>query len=165
MSKNEPRSHAKHHLDHQIEEVRHDPYLQRDKPKEPALCPECGLVFHKGRWQRSAKPAGANMHLCPACHRIQDRYPAGFLTIAAPLLEAHRDEILRLVRNEEAREAAGHPLQRIMQIEEGKAGMVITTTDLHLARRLGESLHNAYQGKLSVQYSPNEYRVRVVWEN
>ena len=159
----EPRAHAKGHRDRQVEEVVHDPYMARSKPPEPALCPECGVVYHKGRWQRAARPVKAHEHLCPACQRIKDRYPAGYVTLTGEFLGAHRDEIRHLIRNEEQQEAANHPLQRIMDITEEGGVTSVTTTDVHLARRIGEALHHAYQGKLDIKYSQDEYLVRVDW--
>jgi hypothetical protein len=43
----EPRARAEEYHDRQIEEVVHDPYLARSKPLEPALCPQCGVVYHR----------------------------------------------------------------------------------------------------------------------
>lgn len=147
MREKEPRARAKGHRDGQVEEVAHDPYMARNKPPEPALCPECGLVFHKGRWQRAPRPVKAHEHLCPACHRIKDRFPAGYVKLSGDFLGAHRDEIRHLIRNEEQQEAANHPLQRIMDITEEGGVTSVTATDVHLARRIGEALHHAYQGK------------------
>jgi len=138
--------------------------MARSKPPEPALCPECGVVYHKGRWQRAARPVKAHEHLCPACQRIKDSYPAGYVKLSGDFLGAHRDEIRHLVRNEEQREAEDHPLQRIMDITEEGGVTSVTTTDVHLARRIGEALHHAYQGKLDIKYSQDEYVVRVTWE-
>lgn len=164
MREKEPRARAKGHRDRQVEEVVHDPYMARNKPPEPALCPECGLVFHKGRWQRTPRPVKAHEHLCPACHRIKDRFPAGYVKLSGDFLGAHRDEIRHLIRNEEQQEAANHPLQRIMDITEEGGVTSVTTTDVHLARRIGEALHHAYQGKLDIKYSQDEYVVRVTWQ-
>ena len=164
MREKEPRARAKGHRDRQVEEVAHDQYMARNKPPEPALCPECGLVFHKGRWQRAPRPVKAHEHLCPACHRIKDRFPAGYVKLSGDFLGAHRDEIRHLIRNEEQQEAANHPLQRIMEITEEGGVTSVTTTDVHLARRIGEALHHAYQGKLDIKYSQDEYVVRVAWE-
>lgn len=45
-----------------------------------------------------------------------------------------------------------------------KDGVIaVTTTDVHLARRIGEALHRAYQGQLDIKYSQDEYLVRVNW--
>ena len=39
----------------------------------------------------------------------------------------------------------------------------VTTTDIHIARRLGDALLDAFQGELHVSYSPGDYFVRVSW--
>ena len=163
MTAREPRAHRKAHRDRQIDEVVHDPYHARSKPREPACCPQCGLVYHKGRWQRAARPAQANEHVCPACHRINDRAPAGYVTLSGPYCSEHEQELLRLIRNEEARAAQDHPLQRIMQTESNDGRLVVTTTDVHLARRIGDALHAAFHGALEVKYSTDENVVRVDW--
>ncbi|MEO8007937.1 MAG: BCAM0308 family protein [Betaproteobacteria bacterium] len=163
MKGREPRAHDRPHRDRQIEEVAHDPYHARGKPAEPAVCPQCGLVYHKGRWQRASRAAKANEHVCPACHRINDRAPAGYVTLAGAYMTTHGEEVLRLVRNEEAREAQDHPLQRIMGIENKEGVVTVTTTDVHVARRIGDALRSAFQGELVVKYSPDEYLVRVNW--
>lgn len=164
MNANAPRAHARRHRDRQIEEVIHDPYQARSKPAEPAACPQCGVVFHKGRWQRMARPDRANEHICPACHRINDRNPAGYVNLSGSYLGQHGDEMMQLVRNEESREADRHPLQRIMGVENQEGEILVTTTDVHLARRIGDAVHAAHGGELVVKYSPDEYRVRVSWK-
>jgi hypothetical protein len=79
-------------------------------------------------------------------------------------LTIHHEEIMQLVRNEETNENSDHPLQRIMGIEDQPDKVVITTTDVHLAHRIGEAVHHAYRGDLDVKYSPDEYMVHVSWE-
>ena len=103
--------------------------------------------------------------MCPACHRIHDKYPAGFVTLAGQFLAQHREEVLRLVSNEEQKAKAEHPLKRIMAIEDENGGLLITTTDIHLARRIGEALKNAYQGVLEYHYNAGESQFRLHWEH
>ena len=163
MSNGEPRAHSRRHRDRKIDEIEHDPYRARAKPAEPAVCPQCGLTYHKGRWQRGVRAKDAKEHVCPACHRTNDRNPAGYITLAGVYVGGHEQELRRLISNEEAREAQDHPLQRIMQIENDDARLIVTTTDVHLARRIGDALHAAFQGKLDVKYSTDENVVRVYW--
>jgi NMD protein affecting ribosome stability and mRNA decay len=146
-----------------IQECEHDTYKLKGKLKEPAVCPQCGAVFHKGRWTWAPRPAQAHEAVCPACHRISDNYPKGMLTMNGPYFTAHREETLNLARNEEAREKKEHPLARIMVIEERPEGTVITTTDTHLPRCIGEALHHAYHGELALHYDEGEQFVRVHW--
>ncbi|MBI3481124.1 MAG: ATPase [Nitrosomonadales bacterium] len=141
----------------------HDAYKLKGKLPEPTVCPQCGAVFHAGRWQWTNAPAGAHRETCSACHRIHDRYPAGFLTIKGAFFKAHRDEIMRLVHNHEQRERTEHPLKRIMDVEDKDGSTLVTTTDIHLARSIGEALHHAYQGELEYHYNPEQNLLRVNW--
>ena len=151
-------------FDRQMADEHNDPYRPKKKLPQPTLCPQCSLVFNDGRWQRTARPAGAvHEHVCPACRRMNDRFPAGYVTLQGEFVEQHRSEIVKLVRNTEEREQSEHALQRIMEINEDGSEIAVTTTDIHLARRIGEAIHNAYEGDLDVNYGPEDYVVRVTW--
>lgn len=141
----------------------HDTYKLRGKLAEPTVCSECGAVFHDGRWQWISRPAGAHEVACPACQRIKDRFPAGFVEIGGPYFSAHRDELIKLLRHREEREKGEHPLARIITIETAGDGVLVTTTDIHLARDLGEALHHAHQGSLEFHYNEGESLLRVHW--
>ena len=157
------RSHARERHDRRIEEVVHDAYRERYRPPEPAVCPTCGVVYQHGAFHWSPRPAGAQEHVCPACRRIADDYPAGYLTLEGEFFRSHRDEITGLVNNEAARARAEHPLERILGIEERDGQVVIKTTDMHLPRRIGDALHRAWRGESETKYAPDEYLVRVHW--
>jgi NMD protein affecting ribosome stability and mRNA decay len=131
---------------------------------EPTACRECGAVFHKGRWQWVKKPKCAHETLCPACHRIHDHYPGGYLTLRGPFQQEHRDEIVHLIENVEAREKAGHPLRRIILVNQQDDNVLITTTAMELARSIGDAVHRAYKGELCYQYTDEANILRVVWE-
>ncbi len=150
--------------DRLIREHVHDPYRLRVKLTEPTLCPRCGALFHEGRWLwPEHRPSGAEEEICPACRRIADDCPAGILIIEGLFAEEHREEIRGLLRNEADAEARDHPMNRVMAIATHDGGMTVTTTDIHLARRLGEALHSAYHGDLSLHYEKGEYLLRVRW--
>jgi hypothetical protein len=78
-----------------------------------------------------------------------------------PFFEEHREEILDLIRNVEEREKREHPLERLM--DRGDDGDILTTTGVHLARRIGEGLKRAYRGNLTVKYGEDSEFVRVNW--
>jgi len=71
----------------------HDTYKLQHKLPEPAACPDCGAFYHAGRWQWGAKPAGAQDVVCPACHRIRDRFPAGFVEVGGSFFAEHKGEL------------------------------------------------------------------------
>ncbi len=146
-----------------LQELVHDSYRSDRKPREPARCPECGACFKKGRWSWEACSGAAHDHLCPACQRIRDRFPAGYVSLAGPFLQQHVDEIRGLVRHCEEDEKARHPLQRIMAIEPADGGLLITTTDVHLARAIAERVHDAYQGTLEFSYNKDDNLLRASW--
>ena len=78
-----------------------DPYQGKKKLHEGTLCPQCGAVYHDARWQWLPKGEGAVEELCAACRRINDKFPAGILTLHGPFALQHKDEILHLARNQE----------------------------------------------------------------
>jgi len=140
-----------------------DPYRAREKWPEPTNCPECGAIFHDGRWQWGEAAQEAEQHLCPACQRIRDQVPAGELTLSGAFFTDHRQEILNLIHNAETEARAEHPLERLMDIEEWEDRTVITFTDAHLVHGVGEALHHAYQGELDSQYTNEDDLLRVSW--
>ncbi|MBI5430353.1 MAG: ATPase [Nitrosomonadales bacterium] len=149
--------------DRLLQETVHDSYKIKGKLHEPTCCPDCGAVFHGGRWQWLDKPKDAHQATCPACHRVRDDFPAGYVSVSGEFFAAHDQEILSLIRHRETQEKAEHPLQRIMDIKKNGHGMQVTTTDIHLARGIGEALHHAYQGGLEFHYNPEQNLLRVSW--
>lgn len=146
-----------------LQELVHDSYKSAHKLPDPTRCPECGAIFHKGRWTWGAAPAGAHELLCPACQRIRDKFPAGYVTLKGSFLEQHRDEILQLIKHCEAKEKADHPLERIMAIEDAGGELRVTTTDTHLAREIAERVHHACKGALAFHYNKEENLLRATW--
>ena len=146
-----------------FQELVHDSYKSGHKLREPTRCPECGAVFHKGRWMWGTAPTGAHEEKCPACHRIHDEFPAGYVILKGKFFREHREQILELVKNHEAKEKAEHPLQRIMAVKDTGEGTLVTTTDTHLARDIAEALHDAYKGDLDYHYNKDENLLRASW--
>ena len=87
-----------------------------------------------------------------------------WVSLSGRFLDLHGEEILGLARNEESRKKAEHALERIMQINQRKGETVITTTDIHLARRIGEAVHHAYASELDYHYGEAENRLQVNWK-
>ncbi|HEX8962223.1 MAG TPA: BCAM0308 family protein [Rhodocyclaceae bacterium] len=149
--------------DQLYQEREHDAYRPAKKPVEPSVCPDCGAVFRDGRWQWTAPPPGAHEVVCAACQRIRDHFPAGFVQLDGGFVGGHRAELMALLRHHEAKEKAEHPLVRMMDVEDQDGGVLLTTTDIHLARDLGEAVHRAYRGELEFHYNEGEKLLRVHW--
>jgi len=131
----------------------------------PAACPRCGCSFRNGRWTWEAAPENAQEHVCPACERIATDYPAGVLHVQGEFARLHREDLLGLVRNIEARERTEHPLKRIMAIADEAEGFRVTTTDAKLAEAFGRALHKAHGGSLEHPPTTSEKGnlVRIHW--
>ena len=100
-----------------LQELEHDPLKPARKLPEPTRCPECAAVFRRGRWTWAAAPEEANAALCPACRRVREELPSGFVTLKGAFFSEHRDEILQQVHRCEAAQKRNHPLQRIMALK------------------------------------------------
>jgi hypothetical protein len=144
-------------------EAREDSYLEVAKLPDPAYCPRCSAAYLKGRWTWAKIAAGAPPHKCPACRRVEDRFPAGYLTLKGPFFATHRREILDIVAAREQRAKTDHPLQRIIAIEDVAGGVLVTTTDGHLARTIGIAIHEACKGELDLTFTKDENMVRATW--
>lgn len=150
--------------DRLMKEKRHDTYREDKKWPEPTTCTECAAVYMDGQWIWGEKPGQANEVVCPACQRIAQNYPAGHLELRGTFFQQQRHEIINLIRNEEKLEKTAHPLERIMTIEDKESHMEITTTGVHIARRIGEAVARAYKGELMLSYGDGEKSVRALWE-
>jgi len=140
-----------------------DPYQHQQKLEEGTVCPQCGAAFHDGRWQWRELPQPAAEALCPACRRINDKFMAGTVTLRGAFAREHKDEIIHLARHQEEAEKKEHPLNRIISIEEDVDGITINTTDIHLPRRIGETIKRTWRGRLAVDFEEDGYFVRVNW--
>ena len=150
-----------------LQEVVHDTYKLPRKLAEPTRCPDCAAVYRDGRWKwgREGRGAGpAHETRCPACQRIRDEFPAGFVSVSGEFFAQHRDEILALIRHSEENEKRNHPLERIMKIADDSGGVLVTTTGVHLARLIGDALEDAYKGSLEFHYNKEEQLLRVAWQ-
>ena len=147
-----------------LSEQVHDPYHVRGKYREPTRCGGCGAVYHEGRWQwLEETPVGAHKAHCPACRRIEDKYPAGEVIVSGTFAAAHSDELLHLIRNTAKAENREHPLHRIMDIRREDEVLTVTTTDIHLPRRIGHALEHAWHGELATHYDEAGWFARVTW--
>jgi hypothetical protein len=151
-------------IDRLLHERVHDPYKNRNKPPEPSVCPVCHAVFKDGRWRWAESwPIEAHAQTCQACHRTNDGFPAGVITVSGEFAQKHRKELLQLIRHREQEENREHPLHRVMQIEEKPDSILISTTDIHLPHAIGEALRHAYKGNLEIRYSAETYFTEVKW--
>ena len=130
---------------------------------EPTVCPQCSAIFMEGRWRWGPVPVSANQAICPACQRMQDNDPAGYVVLAGPFFHDHRDEIINMLHEQAERKRQENPLMRLMEEERNDIAMLIKTTDIRLAHFLGAALHHNYQGDLEYHHNPAHDLLRVHW--
>ena len=148
----------------EIASIDDDAYRPEAKFPEPTRCPDCGAAYRKGRWTWEKARAESHLHRCPACQRIRDRFPAGYVTLRGKFEPAQRLELVNLIRRREQRAKREHPLKRVIAIEHITAGLLVTTTDTHLAHVIGNSLRDAFGGTVEFSFSPHENLLRVIWK-
>lgn len=145
-----------------------DTYLPRRSPKEMIQCAGCGALYHRRRWTLTTPtgfdPSTPTRSLyCPACRKIKDRRASGELHVTG-IGGADRADMLRILRNEEARARDKNPLEKIMRVEAANGNWKVQTTTEKLAQRLGRALKKARGGKVAYHWSHNNKFVRVTWE-
>ncbi len=145
--------------DRLIEPRSHDPYRPKEGLPDPSVCPDCEATWRDGRWTWRNGPADAPRIRCSACARIRDGYPAGIVRLSGEFQRTHRADIEALIRNVEKRERGEHPVNRIMQARDEDGDLVVTTTDIHLARAIGSAVESAYHGDLDLDYAEDVLRV------
>ncbi len=141
---------------------------------EPAVCEVCKDVYADRRWSKPDATRQSEKHphfrpatvvVCPACKRIADKIPSGYVYLSGAFLTEHFDEISRLLHNEAERSSADNPMARIMELKKEKTGeLTLTTTTEHLAQRLGHALEKAYDGDVRYDFSHENKLARVYWK-
>jgi hypothetical protein len=101
--------------------------------------------------------------LCPGCQKIRDLFPGGILTLKGEFLNPHRDEIIQLIRNMEARARKINPLERIISINDQRKKIVVQTTSDRFTQRIGMEIHRAYKGDVTYRWPGEDKFVRVDW--
>jgi hypothetical protein len=137
----------------------------------PAVCEECGAVFVSGRWTFDKDVLNTDKFeniepgktICPACRQIKTGEPAGFVYLEGNFYLEHKEEINNLLKNEAKRTSQLNPLARIMQWQEAGDGLIVTTTNAHLAKHLGWSLKRAYDGTVRYDFSHENKSAKVYW--
>ncbi|MEK6680651.1 MAG: BCAM0308 family protein [Nitrospirota bacterium] len=150
-----------------------DPYLAKGGPHEMAICKKCHAIYHKKRWffdeavyKENINKKGAQKVLCPACQKIKDKYPSGFLTLKGDFIKekGNREEILNLIKNEETLAKGINPLERIIDIKKTTAEITVTTTNEKLAQKIGRAIYKAHKGKIKYNWSHDVKLLRATWE-
>ena len=140
-----------------------DPY--RVELEDGSYCKECGITYINKNWKLSAPDNYKKKQIiCPACKKIKDNYYLGILELKGTFLKEHKEEIKNILKNEENRQRSKNALPRIGKIEEPADDiMIVYTTSVRLAYRLGKAVYSACKGDLTIKWSDGEHFTRVYW--
>lgn len=112
---------------------------------------------------KSRRPSLSAIH--PERHRFEgEALPEACVSIAGAFALEHHDEIIDLVRRFEERESTENPGKRIVSVRADGSKLLIDTNDVRLARAIGETLCNTYQGNLKYHFGDSYRLLRVHWE-
>jgi hypothetical protein len=138
---------------------------QFEKYSSNTRCPRCDLRYKDGIWKRMSPGNGMEMQgkLCPACIQIRDGQVGGIVELTGAFTGAHRQELLNRIRNVEKQTQDERPLERIIQVKEGKRGIVVSATTEHLVARIGKSIQRDFGGDLDLRYAPDDKFAHAHW--
>lgn len=142
-----------------------DAYQESDGIKGTSYC-ECGAEYRNKRWYPGEGPlehVEGHELVCPACRRINDRNPAGIVTLSGDYRATHEGEINNLITHIAQHALSKSPLGRVMNVCMEKDTVTITTTDVKLAQKIGRDIYKSYGGQLHFLWSHAEDPVRVTW--
>ncbi|MDH4226982.1 MAG: BCAM0308 family protein [Deltaproteobacteria bacterium] len=144
-----------------------DPYIAKLGDVD-AMCTVCSALYTGKRWRLASlkdmeKKARYKKVVCPACRKIRDNFAAGYVTLSGGFVDGHRNELLGLVKNKEARAMYTNPLERIIETRVKKGSITITTTTEKLAQRIGQMVTKAFSGEIEYKWSSDTKIARVYW--
>lgn len=138
-----------------------DPYAEPRKAGAALVCTSCGVLHHAGRWSWGEAPVGpVRETLCPACMRVRDGLPGGLLHLDRSYL-AQREPLERIARKLEQDERREHPLERLIAFVEDEHGLTLTTTGIHLARRIAGRVARTYHRRPAIAYREDPPSVEI----
>lgn len=125
-----------------------------------AVCPEKHWFYDEKLYEAYHDAKGIKMVECEGCHRIKMKDFNGTVYIEGDILDKKKDELLRLINNEEKIDRRTHYLSRIYGITDEKNRVVIHTLNQRLALNIGMQLKKTYRGKLHI-LKEGEYKFGV----
>ena len=146
-----------------------DPYLRQIIHEGLAVCKICGAVYNDKHWTlkedfhvdlADKEPVEIT---CPACRKIHDNFAEGYVILQGDFLFEHKEEILNLIKNKEARSMRINPLHRIIETKERGGRIELTTTTEKLAQMIGRVLKKTYGGTVEYKWSADVKLARVIW--
>lgn len=133
------------------------------------ICKGCLASHHDKHWYtqdetlRRGLPQDAIEALCPGCYRIENNIWEGTVEIGGDLDINTRKSIEAMIANVETDCWKDNPASRILKTSEENSKVVIKTTTVWLAKRIGKELEKTFKGNLEMKDSPEKETVFIRW--
>ena len=135
------------------------------------ICPRCMAVYDGQKWfydegehQRLVRTRKAEEMLCPGHERIEKRRIDGVVNLKGEFLKNHYDEAVNLINNIAEKQLHRNVASRVFNMHQNGEGLVVETTEVSLAERIGKEFEKAFHGDLSIQWLQDAEFVRVLWQ-
>lgn len=119
--------------------------------------------YGEKRYRELEHQSDVHVTLCPGCTRVEKRVYEGEVTLRSDWTHVNKQEALRLIEHEEARERATNPSARIAHLVDRGDEIYLLTTTQFLAHRIGRELFKAFRGAVKEDPLPYERFTRVRW--
>lgn len=100
--------------------------------------------------------------MCKVCRREHDHYSADLVPMDRPFPSVQSQAITSPVQKAAQSQRSGSLLRRITNEEALTRSVLVSTTDMHLARDIGAAVRRAYQIERD---NPQQKELRVVWRH
>ena len=117
----------------------------------PAVCTQCHATEWQGRWRWDEPAPDLAPVVCPACERIRDGAAAHVIELSGAL-PPWWNEVRGMIGNVERAEVLEHPMERIMKVAVGDDKVSVSTTGLHIARRLVAAIVRRWRRQVRLQF-------------
>jgi hypothetical protein len=113
-------------------------------------CPECGVVFHHGKWKWDNKLyLDCQWRSCPACRKIKEQRPSGLLTLSGQTVQTKRSRVFRAIYKKIEQTKKHYPMNRLIKLDELPNGLKsLSFTDGQSPERIGRQLMKLFGGRL-----------------
>lgn len=174
-----------------IEPHRKNPYRSQSKPEAQAVCPECGALNSKGRWNQKPallkkritrsetrapvkkeglsnynldiNSAKMNSILCPACRQAKEKYAMGVVELHGNHWKEKKNDIFKTIEGSEKIARSRNDQERILWTQTSKGVTKFYVTLPELARHIGRTLKKAFKGEINYNKTKEEPFLRVQW--
>lgn len=125
---------------------------------QPAICTQCRATHWDGRWRWDDTQPNLVPVVCPACERTRAGVAAHVLVLCGAL-PPHWNEVKGMIGNVERTEILEHPMERVMGIEVGDDNVLVSTTGMHIARRLVAAIVRRFRTHVRLQFAEKSTRI------